>query len=440
VQSETGRSAYGSLAFTRLLRQVANGKTSIALLDQALVSGANFATNILLARAFGLRDYGVYSLAWLSVLFANSLQYALIVTPMMSVGPKQGLDERPAYFGAVLLHELIFALVAALTELAAVMISPRFFPQWHIGRLAIPLSTATFAYLLQEFLRRYFFCMGKRHLALTSDVISYLFQVPLIYWIIRRPPPTISLALWCVAATSFLGFLPLMNWFGPVLIDTSSVLRVWKRHWKMARWLAPSAFMQWGAGNLFLMSAPFYYGAAAAAILRASQNIVAVAHVWFLGLDNVIPVEAARQMRAAGPDGMLKYIKRVSIQWGGVTLLFTMLIGLFPHFWLHLAYGSKYSLDGYVLRLYALLYLIIFMALPLRAGLLALEYTMPIFWAYPIMIAFSIALAGPFARRLGLTGVLLGMCFTQLISQAVVGGSLLIRIKRVRREISGQLC
>jgi O-antigen/teichoic acid export membrane protein len=107
-------------------------------------------------------------------------------------------------------------------------------------------------------------------------------------------------------------------------------------------------------------------------------------------------------------------------------------------FWLQLTYGAKYSSDGTVLRLYALLYLIIFTASPLRAALQALEYTAPIFWAYPALIAFSVALAGPLARTLGLNGVILGMCATQLIFQGFIGIALLLRVRKMHRQASLQ--
>jgi O-antigen/teichoic acid export membrane protein len=299
----------------------------------------------------------------------------------------------------------------------------------------MPLSAATLAYLGQDFIRRYFFCIAKSHWAIASDSISYLTQLPILFWLSRQHLLTVSSALWVVAATSFLGLMLLATRYEPVRLDARSVRDVSMRHWKIARWLVSSAFMQWGAGNLFLVAAPIYFGAAASAVLRASQNIVAVAHVWFLGLDNVVPAQAARQMRSNGLDGMLRYIRHVVVRWGSVTLLFTGLIGLFPDFWLRLAYGSKYASNGYVLRLYALLYFMAFFAGPLRAGLQAIEYTSPIFWAYPLMIAFSVALAGPFSRQLGLQGVILGLCGTQLLSQSVVGIGCLLRIRRSRREL-----
>src|ERR1700679_2383760 len=72
-----------------LLLRVSSGREVWALSDQALVSGANFLTFALLARALGVSEFGVFALSWAMVLLANSVQMALIVSPMMSVGPKQ---------------------------------------------------------------------------------------------------------------------------------------------------------------------------------------------------------------------------------------------------------------------------------------------------------------------------------------------------------------
>ena len=418
----------------RGLARLGGGRTPAALFDQGLVSGANFITNVLLARALGIRDYGVFALAWVAVLFANSLQYALIVTPMMSVGPKQDPEDRPAYYGAVLLQQIGFAFFAACLMFLSVQLSVRFFPQWGVANLALPICAATLAYLLQEGLRRYFFCTRQSKFALITDTVSYLTQLPILFWLSRHHGLKLSLALWIIAATSLAGFLACVRWYETVTFSRHSFRSVFHRHWLMSRWLAPSAFMQWGAGNLFQMAAPIYYGAVASAVLRAAQNIVGVAHVWFLGLDNVVPAESARQMRLHGIDGMLRYIRRVVFQWGTVTVVFTGVVALFPSFWLRLTYGSKYSSDGTILRLYALMYLFIFLSGPLRAGLQALEYSAPIFWAYPALIAFSVALAGPLARTLGLNGVMIGMCATQLIFQGFIGIAFWMRIKKLRHQ------
>jgi O-antigen/teichoic acid export membrane protein len=425
-------------ALRRAILRIGGGKAPIAILDQALVSGANFVTNILLARAFGFRDYGIFALAWLAVLFANSLQWAFVVTPMMSIGPKQEPEDIPLYYGSVLLQEIAFALLTALLIFTGVVLSVRYFPQWNLRPIGLPLTAATLSYLLQDFIRRYFFSTGRSTLAFVTDCISYLTQLPILFYISRHPNVTLSEVLWVIAATSFAGFVICLKWYTPVAFDIPSIRKVFVRHWRMSRWLAPSAFMQWGAGNLFTMAAPVYYGIAASAALKASQNIVAVAHIWFLGLDNVVPSEAARRMHKQGPDGVIQYIKKVFFSWGGLTLAFVLIVALFPTFWLKLAYGAKYASYGYVLQLYAVLYLMVFVSGPIRAGLQALEYTSPIFWAYPVLIAFSVTLVGPLARTLGLTGVMLGMIGVQVIFQGIIGIAFLMRSRRMRREYSAQ--
>lgn len=432
---DTHTESPGEHPWPRLLKKLKGGRTPAALFDQALVSAANFLTNVLLARAFGVRDYGVFALAWIAVLFANSLQYALIVSPMMSVGPKQEPAERPSYYGSVLVQQIVFALLAAAAMLVGVRLSVHFYPEWRISSLATPIAVATLAYLLQDFLRRYFFCTGQSTRALIADIVSYLTQVPIIFWVARKHVITLPGALWIIAATSLLSVCTCIAWYERMSISAHSMAVVFHRHWRIARWLGPTAFMQWGAGNLFLLSAPVYYGAAASATLRAANNIVGVAHIWFLGLDNVVPAEAARLVRVAGVDGMLRYIKKILLQWGGITLAFSSVVASMPVLWLTLTYGAKYASDGTVLRLYAVLYVITFVSGPLRAALQALEYTAPIFWAYPALIAFSVALAGPFAHTLGLNGVILGMCATQLIFQGFVGIALVLRVRKMHRQL-----
>jgi O-antigen/teichoic acid export membrane protein len=414
------------------LSRLRGGRELSALLDQALVSGTNFMTNVILARALGVSDYGVFALAWTGVLFANSLQWAFIVSPMMSVGPKQEDHERPRYYGAVLVQEVGFALFCAVAVLVAVLVANVRFPTWDVRGLGLPLAVATLTYLLQDFIRRYLFSTRRTKKALICDSISYLTQLPIILAFASRPHFSTTAALWVIGATSMAGFLVGCIWFEPIELEFRSLRQVFVRHWKISRWLAPSAFMQWSSGNLFAMAAPLYYGAAAAGILRASQNIVGVAHIWFLGLENIVPAEAARRMHRDGPNAAFDYIKQILWRWGLITLVFVVIVAAVPAFWLNLIYGAKYGAYGHILQLYAVMYFIIFFSGPLRAGLQALEYTAPVFWSYLAMTVFSLLAAGPFARRLGLTGVMLGMIATQVLFQSVIGIALVVRIRRMR--------
>jgi len=410
------------------------GREFWALTDQAVVSATNFLTNIMLARFMGLREFGVFALAWMSVLFVNSLQNALIVAPMMSIGPKQEEKDRPSYFGAVVFQELVLVSFCFVLVYTVLKVSGNFVRFSEIRHLALPLAVSAFAYQMQDFLRRYFFASRQGPRALADDALSYLTQLPILLFLHRAGTLNSATALWAMAGTSLLGLLPGILWVERLEFDWEWIGSVSVRHWKISRWLSASALLQWTSGNLFIIAAPIYYGAAAAGVLKASQNLMGVTHVWFQGLDNVVPVETARRLREGGVRSMLGYTRSILVKWGGLTLLFAIVMATSPAFWLRLMYGPEMVQYGYILRLYALLYVGIFLGGPLRAGLQALEFTVPIFWSYLAMTAFAFSFAGPMAKWLGLSGTLLGLLGSQILFQSIVGVALLVKSFHIARQ------
>jgi O-antigen/teichoic acid export membrane protein len=406
------------------------GREIWALTDQSVVSGTNFLTNVMLARFMGLREFGVFALAWMAVLFVNSMQIALIISPMMSIGPKQEENDRPSYFGAVVFQELVLVTFSFVLVFAALKLFSGFFPRADLQQLALPLAVSAFAYQMQDFLRRYFFVTHQSHRAFADDILSYLTQLPILFLLHRAGLLTSATALWVMAATSLLGLAAGWLWMEPLKFHWEWIKAISRRHWRVSRWLTGSALLVWTSGNLFLIAAPVYYGAAAAGVLRASQNLMGATHVWFQGLDNVVPAETARRLRLGGVHSMLAYTRSILLRWGGLTLLFALVMAAAPGLWLHLIYGSEMVRYGYILRLYALLYVFVFVGGPLRAGLQALEYTVPVFWSYLAMTALAFCFAFPMAKWLGLSGSLLGLIGAQLLFQGIVGVSLLVKVRR----------
>jgi O-antigen/teichoic acid export membrane protein len=408
------------------------GREIWALADQAVVSATNFLTNIVIARALGVTQYGVFALAWLALLFVNSIQNALIVAPMMSIGPKVEGKSRPHYFGAVVIQELCFAVVGLGTMNLAVRAVAKYFHRSYLNELCWPLSIAVFAYLVQDFFRRYLFATKQRRRAFLNDVISYIPQLLIIVVLAKAGHLTTSRSFWTIAFTSMFGIAAGIIWLEKISFDGDRFRSVVSQHWKFSRWLIPSGMMEWTSSYLFLMAAPIYFGALAAGALRSAQNIVGVAHIWFLGLENVVPAETARTLHNDGVRAAEKYIMKIIAVWGTITGLFILIVAVAPNFWLQLAYGSKYLEYGHLLRLYGVLYLLAFFGGPLRASLQALEFTAPIFWSYCVMTVFSIIFAVPFVKWFGLSGVILGSIVTQIIFQIILVSSLIVRLSGSR--------
>jgi O-antigen/teichoic acid export membrane protein len=428
-----GKSALWERLRSGVLRQFL-GREIWALGDQAVVSATNFLTNVMLARFMGLREFGIFALAWMSVLFVNSIQTALIISPMMSIGPKQEEKDRPAYFGAVVFQEIVLVTFCFVLVFVVLKTSSDLFRHANLQHLALPLAVSAFAYQMQDFVRRYFFAVRRSRRALADDALSYLTQLPILFFLHRAGRLDSATALWAMAGTSIVGFVVGWFWVERLEFRWDWIKAISIRHWRVSRWLTGSALLVWTSSNLFVIAAPVVYGVAAAGVLKASQNLMGATHVWFQGLDNIVPVESARRLREGGVHSMLAYTRSIIVKWGGLTLLFAAIMAAAPGFWLRIIYGPQMVQYAYVLRLYALLYLIVFLGGPLRAGLQALEFTVPIFWSYLAMTAFSITLALPMAKRLGLSGTMLGLIGAQILFQGIVGVSLLLKANRVAQH------
>ncbi|MFQ5786103.1 MAG: lipopolysaccharide biosynthesis protein [Alphaproteobacteria bacterium] len=401
-----------------------------ALADQALVSGANFLTGILLARFLGIEEFGRFTLAWMAVQFMNSIQFALVSAPMMSIGPKQPADAAPGYYGATLVQQTAFAGLSFGLLWVGAAAAAALFPDWRAGGLALPLACAALAFQMQDYLRRCFFTRGRPGAAVLNDALRYLAQLAVLVSLAVTVGLDSRAALWtiagCAAAAAGIGFAGLRD----LAWRAGDFAAIAARHWRFARWLGASAVMHWLSGNLFALVAGALLGAPAVGALRAAQNLMAVMHIVFQGLENVVLRQAAQRLKAGGAAALAVYLRDVA---GGMlmaTAVVAVAAALAPGFWLGLVYGDAFVVYGDVLRWYALIYLVMALTLPLRAGLNTLENTRPIFVANLCSFAFAALGCYGFVKVFGLFGALYGMFTMYALMQIILWWGLRGALKR----------
>ena len=93
-----------------------------------MVSACNFLTMILLARYLGIEEFGRFTLAWMAVLISINLHKTPVISPMMSIGPKQRADDRPAYFAALPLQHVSIVTIAFFLILGGTLAFDSLFP------------------------------------------------------------------------------------------------------------------------------------------------------------------------------------------------------------------------------------------------------------------------------------------------------------------------
>ncbi len=391
-----------------------------ALADQGMVSSVNFLTGIMLARYLGLGEFGRFTLAWMAVVFVTGLQGALIVSPMMSIGPKQTPGDEPAYYGAVAVQQVVFGIAVFAFVWGGATAAAALFPQWRIGGLALPLASAALAIQCQDFLRRQFFTRGRGAVAFFSDAARYPGQLALLFWLFTTRPMDIATTLWVIAMLAALATLATLPALDRMVWRSRTFRVVAVRHWQSSKWLLGKVLMQLASSQLFIVVAGAMLGAGAVGALRATRNLMGVVNIMFLGLGNVMPIRAARHFQSGGPRALKAYVLRMTIL--GELAIGAVAAVMFaaPEFWLSLAFGEEFAGYGNLLRWWAVAYMVFFLHQPVISALRAIERTRAIFLAAALSSAFTVVMAYPLISLFDAAGAVAGIAFIQLAGFVVL--------------------
>lgn len=315
-----------------------------ALADQAVVSGNNFITGVLLARFLGPEVFGMFVLMQSVLLYVSSFQGALIFQPMMSAAPQLAESERRPYLQGVFALQLMLSLVLGIIVVALAVLAKLTGFQATLGLepgSVFALICATLGFQLQDWQRRYYFVQEKANSAFLIDAISYGSQLTLLVLASYTGHLTVANAFWIITAGSSAAFAIgfMRDRVSPAFSHARAVLR---EGWRTGRdYLAAWQFQWLGAQGIFMLGAGVV-GTEAVGAARATQNIVGPINILFLAMDNLVPVAAARRYGTSGLPGLSHYLWRITF-WG--TLLLTPLLltlSLFSTRIMHLLYGEQY--------------------------------------------------------------------------------------------------
>ena len=191
------------------LQRFARGRSAITLVDQVLVSGSNFLTGIILVRGLGLVAFGQFTVAYVILLLANSIQLSFIASPMITLGSLCSTEEeRHVFVRGVYGVQLLFCAIATIGTVVATVIYSYFDKTVVPSNFLLPFTAAVALFLMQDWLRRYYFTIGKAPASLWNDAINYVVQVILPLRSLGDAPPfTIGAAFWAIAITSGMAFV-----------------------------------------------------------------------------------------------------------------------------------------------------------------------------------------------------------------------------------------
>lgn len=314
------------------------------LADQAVVSGSNFITGILLARFLGPESFGVFVLLQSIVLYFNSFQSALIFQPMMSAAPQMQDAQRDNYLHGVFALQLMLCVVLSMIIGIVATTIYAFHFHIHLGvdsNIIGAAIAALLAFQLQDWQRRYYFVQERPKSALFIDTMSYGAQVTLLGVCYLNNILNVANAFWIIAGASFTTFAVgfARDSLIPVFLHAKNVL---KEGWRTGRDYLVAWQLQWMGTQGVLMVSAGAIGAEPVGGIRAAQNIVGPINIIFLAMENVVPVVAAKRFSQKGVAGLLAYLGRITVVGSALLIPVLLVMALFAGPIIEFLYGGSY--------------------------------------------------------------------------------------------------
>ena len=393
----------------------------LVLVDQAIISGGNFALGLVLIRTLGLTEYGLFAMLWIGLLLVLSLHQAFITKPMMTLAVGKTAKEQQQYFKDLWWIQVAFSIngISFLIAFMCCCYAFEWMPDW-LKYLPL-MGGITIIYLLQDFIKKTYFINKSYSEPLIMDVMAYgiLFIGLLYLMLIGRS------TLWSSLLVLFIGYLISTLLYCNSFFKNNKEVNPtdWriliKKHYHFSNWLLGTSILQWFSGNFFLITAASTLGTTAVGAVRIGQNIVGLCHVLFLAMENIVPAEAAQLFLQKGMPGLINYLKNITKKMGVILLSLLLLMAVAAPSLIHLFYGVNFVTYSYVVWGYCWLYIFVFFGYPARYFFRTTQFTKPIFIAYCISAVFSVMVAVPMVQTWGIMGVLGGLITSQILTLLV---------------------
>lgn len=397
------------------------GSVVFTLGDQAIHSGTNFLTGVVIGRFLSVGDLGVFSLGMTVVTFALIFQDTLLATPYTYHFHHAPEGARPRLTAGALVQSALLAMAMAFVFLVA-------------GTAALlagnetlqPVFTALAGALpflfIREFFRRMFFASFRMRRAMLLDGGVSALQFALLFAFLGLnvlSPATAYLALaGSAGGAAFACFVLLRREFDfrglDIVADTRENL-------KYGRWLLAGSVCHIGSLYAFPWFLYLQQGEKGTGAFAACMSIVNLLNPLIIGFTNffrpkLIQVQADQGVRAMN--------RLIVLSAGALLVPVLVLIGglaLFGGALVSFVYGGDFSGLGSSIFLVSLSLVPTFLNAPVQLGVLALNKP----WINPAFHAAGFAttiLAGFFlVDRFGLAGATGGYALTTFVGSTVLG-------------------
>ena len=418
-------------------------KNLVALIDQAVMSGANFLTVVIVGRVCGADALGIYSLAFTLLVLIASAQESLVSSPYTFYGNRVKGPRRRELAGSVLIHcsALVGLSVAGLLFTAAVMYAVQ--GPSPLMRVILVLAGIMPFVLLRDFARKFDFASLRIRTALCLDVAVATLQLGGLIALAQTGQLTAVRAYLVIGASCALAAaMWLLAGRSRFQVRAHRVRVDLRRNWRFGRWVFAAVITLIVHQNIVRWLLAFGLDAGSAGLFAACMAIAMISLPFIQGIHNVLLPRAARAFSSGGSREVFRVVRSTT---GLIALAmtgFSLAVFFFGEIAVTWIYGADYAGQRAIITLTALIMLARALGMTAYNGLWALNHPEVNLWVNGVALITTVVAASILMPLWGIFGVTCGLLAGDVIAATARWSMFLILVRETNstryRPFGGQ--
>ncbi len=412
--------------------RVLAAKSGVVIADHALISVTNLAMTVIAARAMGTSEFGLFALAYVTLLIFNAVLYGLVGQPHNLLGP--GLA--PGRYASLTFTALQIQLAAAITlglliGLAGIAMALAGSGHW---TLLVAMAFAGAAWQLQDFVRRALYTSGRFRTVLLNDAVSCLPQIALVAVLAAAGRLTAELALAAVAlsclAAVLTGFRQLQeSLHGRVEPALAQDI------FRTGAWLAGAQLFYVAGTHGYLYLSGVLEDAEAVAVLRVALTVIAPLNVALLAIDSTFPVMFSRAASTGGTAALWARVREVFALTALPVAGYCLLVAFAGRYAVPVVFGDGFNTARPLLPALAAYGFLLYVGRVLANALRAERRAGHVFRVQVIAVAVSIPAGLLLISRYGESGAAIGLLISAATAAVLMAPNAVMH--RATRALEG---
>ena len=387
---------------------------SFAVLDQALLSAANFGVGLLLIRYSTDLQYGYYVMAFAAVLLAGTVQNAVLSGPMAVLAPKLALAAQQNLIER--LHELLARAALPLGAMVAavfLLLGAMKLIDWSLAWVGCATGAASAAVIEREYLRRVLLVRSMPDRLLQIDFVFVVLQLLVVVLAVTQLLEHAALvSITGIGVAAFLSSTLSRQYARSrpaVAVAVGARSQAFVRAWRLGKWGLLGAVMTWmhNQGFYYLLAA--LLSVEAVALIATVRLLLMPINLLITGVSQQLLPVAARWLAESGLRTLLRRGGLIAV---GLLLLSVTYVAMlwWPREWImvHVFRRQVIGMDP-LLLLWAATFCVMAVRHAATVMLQAMELHRALVWAAAVSALCSLLSGFVGIHQLGAMGGLLGL-------------------------------